>query len=465
MTLSNGRFLCVTQTCLGLISLPLDTPERTVLQNAVDAAVELTDSQIGYIHYVNPDQNSIELCTWSASTAQYCTAQFDRHYPLSRAGIWADTARLGFPQIHNDYAAAPNRRGLPSGHAPLTRHLGVPATTPDGIHLLMGVGNAARPYDEDDVAVTQHIADAAWLAVSRLRECGSLRTRLHLLEHSQGLVRQATWEWDPFTGTVLWDADMERLLPGFHTHVQTWQPLLDLLEPHSREEVQRILQQGAVEPLALQVRADVGTEPVTLLMQGYWADRPQGRDRVLRGTLVDVSMLTELDRAHDQATHDAMTGLPNRAWLLEELTSRLAALDRRAEDRLAVHFIDFDNFKDVNDRFGHVRGDEVLIECAHRLQRLTRRAERVARYGGDEFVLVQNGPVTSATASAMGARIRAGIAAEPIKVNGVDVCVSVSVGVAVCTVAGLSVESVLERADSALYAAKRAATGVVVTTV
>ncbi len=464
MSVSNDRFLRVTQTCLELVSQPLDTPERAVLQMAVDAAVELTESQVGYIHYVNADQDSIELCTWSASTAQYCTAHFDRHYPLSRAGIWADTARYGRPQIHNDYSSVPTRRGLPPGHAPLVRHLGVPAVTPEGIHLLIGVGNAPRFYDEDDVTVASQIADAAWLSVSRLRQFGALRTRLHLLGTSQGLVRQCTWEWDPFTGIVLWDADAADLLPGFRTQEPTWRPLLDVLESHSRQEVERALSAGMVEPLALQLRAGTGAQSVTLLMQGYWADRPQGRDRVLRGTLIDVSVLTELDRAHEQATHDSMTGLPNRAWILEELTRRLALLDRRAEDQLAVHFIDFDDFKAVNDEFGHVLGDDVLIECAHRLQRLTRRAERVARYGGDEFVLVQNGPVTAAAASAMATRIRKGIAATPFMVDGHAVPVSVSVGVAVCTVAGLDVKAVLQRADAALYAAKRATSGVVVTT-
>lgn len=460
-----GRALAATRACLELVSIRLDTSERTVMQQAVDLAVQLTDSNVGYIHYVNPDQDSIELCTWSTGSIENCTVIFDRHYPLSKAGIWADTARFSSPQVHNDYPAEPMRRGLPPGHTTVTRHLGVPAVTHDGVRLLMGVGNAARPYDEADVAVAQQIVDAAWLSVTRLREYGSLRTRLYLLDRTQDVVRQCTWEWDPFTDTVLWDPGVTSLIPGFGSGM-SWRPLLDALEPHSRQELRETLALGPADHLTLQLRAvDSHNRSITLLMQGYWADRPQGRDRVLRGTLIDVSVLTELDRAHDQATHDAMTGLPNRAWLVEELTTRLEKVDRRANDHLAVHFIDFDDFRTINDRFGHVKGDGVLIECAHRLQNLTRQSERVARYGGDEFVLIQNGPVSATTALALGMRIRRGIAARPVGVDGTSVDVSVSIGAAVCTVPGKDLTEVLERADAALYAAKRAATRVVVTTI
>ena len=459
-----ARRLQAAEASMQLLSASLDDSEPSVMQRAVDLAVELTDSEVGYIHYINTDQDSIELCTWSSGTMGHCSAIFDRHYPISRAGIWADTARFASAQVHNDYAAVPHRRGLPPGHAAITRHLGVAAMSDDGLHLLMGVGNAERPYDEQDVAVAQQIVDSAWQMVSRLREYDRLRTRLQLLERGQSVVRQCTWEWDPFTNAVLWDPGITALVPGL-VPAPTWQPLLDVLDLHSRLEFQQTLDEGPVAPMTVQLRAvDDRNQSVTLLMQGYWADRPQGRDCVMRGTIMDVSVLTELDRAHDLATHDAMTGLPNRAWLVEELSTRLARLDRRASDHLAVHFIDFDNFKEVNDRFGHVKGDEVLIECAHRLQALTRQSERVARYGGDEFVLIQNGPISAASALALGQRIRRGIADRPVMLEDNELEVSVSIGAAVCAVANLDVTDVLERADAALYAAKRAATGVVVTT-
>lgn len=129
-----------------LLSWPLDSPEVNLLNRGIDLAVELTDSKIGYVHYVNSDQDSIELCTWSTSTAGYCTATYDRHYPISKAGIWADSARLRTPQVNNDYLAEPERRGVPQGHADVVRHLGVPVLEGDMVRLLLGVGNADQPY-------------------------------------------------------------------------------------------------------------------------------------------------------------------------------------------------------------------------------------------------------------------------------------------------------------------------------
>lgn len=442
-----------------LLATSSDSTERELLQKAVDGAVELTNSEIGYIHYVNADQNSIELCTWSRSTAQYCTATYDRHYDIEKAGIWADTARLRKPQIHNSYADAPNRRGLPPGHAGLTRHLGVPAVDDKGVHLLLGVGNAAEPYDDSDVEVAQTIVDTAWLATQRLREFQTLRTRMHLLERNQGVAPHVTWEWDPFTGEVVWDPRTADLIPGFQPGVPAWDALTAILDDSSRERLLAALDDDRSADLT---PTQLRTPRITLLMQGYWGDRTQGRGRVLRGTLLDVSVLTALDKANQRATHDALTGLPNRAWLTEELTARLAAIGRRGSDQFAVHFMDLDGFKAINDRLGHLAGDTVLTQCAHRLQSQVRYGDAVARFGGDEFVLIQHGPVSLTNAMTVAQRMRAGLAARPITVDGEDITVGISVGVALCTRPGVTLEDLLRRADAALYAAKRTAEHIVV---
>lgn len=436
-----------------LLATALSTPERELLQKAVDAAVLLTDSRIGYIHYVNPDQHSIELCTWSTSTAEYCTAIHDRHYDIEQAGIWADTARQRTPQIHNDYPSVSFRRGLPSGHAELHRHLGVPAMDADGVHLLLGVGNAEHPYGDRDVHIAQSIVDATWQTILRLREYQTLRTRIDLLERNQGVARQLTWEWDPYTDEVVWDARAVDVIPGFRGGVRTWEALRGVLDEQSQQSLEAILtddDRPGIERLHLR------TPDLTLLMQGYWADRPQGHGRVLRGTLLDVSVLSALDKAHERATHDELTGLPNRAWMREELTARLAIVGRRAEDQFAVHFMDLDGFKAINDRLGHLAGDTVLKECAHRLQAQIRAGDVVARYGGDEFLLIQGGPVTADTALIVARRMRTGLLSRPIDCAGEKVTVGISVGVTLCLSPGVPLLDLLSRADAALYAAKAA---------
>ena len=143
--------------------------EGELLQLGIEEAVRLTGSEIGYLHFVNDDQDSIALYTWSANTLKHCTAVHAQHYPISAAGVWADTARLRRPVVHNDYQAISGRPGYPAGHAHLLRHLGVPVIEADQVRLLIGVGNKAGDYDESDINQLQLIGNDLWSIVIRRR--------------------------------------------------------------------------------------------------------------------------------------------------------------------------------------------------------------------------------------------------------------------------------------------------------
>jgi len=143
--------------------------ERDLLQRGIEEAVRLTDSEIGYLHFVNEDEQTIELYTWSAATLKYCTATYDTHYPLKQAGVWADTLRTRRPVMHNDFQHLPNRRGYPEGHAHLIRHLGVPIIEQGQVRVLFGVGNKAVNYDDSDVHQLQLIGEDLWRIVMRRR--------------------------------------------------------------------------------------------------------------------------------------------------------------------------------------------------------------------------------------------------------------------------------------------------------
>ena len=143
--------------------------ERELLQMGIDEAVKLTNSEIGYLHFVNDDQQTIALYTWSQGTLQHCTAAYDNHYPVAAAGMWADTVRYKRPVVHNDYQAMPGRQGYPQGHAHLVRHLGVPLIENGVVRMLMGVGNKATDYDESDINELQLIGNDLWEIVMRRR--------------------------------------------------------------------------------------------------------------------------------------------------------------------------------------------------------------------------------------------------------------------------------------------------------
>jgi len=159
----------------------------------------------------------------------------------------------------------------------------------------------------------------------------------------------------------------------------------------------------------------------------------------------------EVGRILSRMAHsDALTGLPNRAMFEAELGTTLRS--RRQGETVALHFFDLDGFKAANDAFGHQAGDEVLREVAARLRGLAGPQDIVARFAGDEFVLIQPGISRASDAESMARRIVKAIA-TPFSVGAGEVAISASVGIALASRDDDPVEFV-RRADAAMYDAK-----------
>ncbi len=140
----------------------LDNPDL-ILQTALDVAEELTHSQIGFLHFVSEDGQEVSLQVWSSRThTEMCLAEGNgRHYPVSEAGVWVDCILQRQPVIHNDYASLPHKQGLPEGHAPLVREATVPLLIDDRIVAVMGVGNKAEDYTQQDLAILSQVLEMA----------------------------------------------------------------------------------------------------------------------------------------------------------------------------------------------------------------------------------------------------------------------------------------------------------------
>jgi len=152
------------------------------------------------------------------------------------------------------------------------------------------------------------------------------------------------------------------------------------------------------------------------------------------------------------AHHDALTGLANRTQLVEKLGKDLAALPLRGGG-LAVHFLDIDNFKEVNDTLGHDGGDFLLKLVAERLCTVTRTEDMVARLGGDEFVVVQHGVRDQHQAEEFARRLSYAVS-TPTKANDQGATATISVGIALAPADGTNPERLLKSADLALYKSK-----------
>ena len=164
------------------------------------------------------------------------------------------------------------------------------------------------------------------------------------------------------------------------------------------------------------------------------------------------------EKAHiaQLAYFDTLTGLPNRTRLGGEIDDCIA---RAANEnrRMAVLFLDVDNFKDVNDTLGHSAGDALLVEIARRLQKQLRAGDIVSRLGGDEFVVILN-DCEAAHASAVADRILAALA-QPIEIDAMALPVSASIGISLFPEDGRDREALLKHADTAMYEAKNAGRG------
>ena len=183
-------------------------------------------------------------------------------------------------------------------------------------------------------------------------------------------------------------------------------------------------------------------------------ERRHLEDQLSRSDAALTQSRVEERSSRHSALHDAVTGLPNYTLFQDRLSNALAQADRHAW-RLAVMFIDLDDFKVVNDTLGHDAGDRVLQVVAQRLQELVRAGDTVSRRSGDEFLVLMLEAKDRPTATAFAARI-ADCVAEPHEVDGVKISVRPSIGIALYPEDGSSAQALLKQADDAMYTAKRA---------
>ena len=185
---------------------------------------------------------------------------------------------------------------------------------------------------------------------------------------------------------------------------------------------------------------------------------PDGALLYYEGTVEDVTERRQHQaELQYQATHDPLTGLPNRNLLQDRLTQAMGG-SRRSGRQVAVAFVDLDNFKVINDSLGHAVGDRLLQTIADRLSHSLREVDTVARYGGDEFVLILADQSTVSDLAQTLARIQLQIA-EPVMLDEHDLRVSASIGVTVYTNEADDITALLSQADAAMYHAKASGRG------
>lgn len=183
-------------------------------------------------------------------------------------------------------------------------------------------------------------------------------------------------------------------------------------------------------------------------------DAPEG----FVATMTDITSRKQTEeKLRFRANHDALTGLPNRRLFEDRLQSAIASALRHGE-RFALMLVDLDRFKGVNDRFGHLAGDALLVEVGRRLQRCVRASDTVARLGGDEFAVILGEVGGREDAVEVAARICASMA-EPFELGEGVAQIGASVGIALGPQDDADAEELQRRADAALYTVKHGGRG------
>ncbi|MEI6778110.1 MAG: diguanylate cyclase [Chloroflexales bacterium] len=319
---------------LRLITFARTSTLQSLMQATLDEAESLTGSRIGFFHFLQPDQNTLLLQSWSTNTVQNMSRDeaANRYYTMDQAEVWAECIRTRSAIIHNDYAAIPYRRDPPSGRVQLLREIVVPVLRGSQIVAVLGVGNKSADYTSEDVKIITSLADFAW----------------------------------------------------------------DIVENKRAEEA---LQQ--------------------------------------------------------QATTDELTGVTNRRHFLAMASHELKRM-ARLQHPLSIALIDLDHFKQINDTHGHVGGDQALRIFTRICQQHIRAIDLLARFGGDEFVLLLP-TTTSKQAHDVVERVRLALTVQAVEITNGPVSMTISVGIATCHVGEpQSLDMLLERADLALYRAKKA---------
>jgi len=268
------------------------------------------------------------------------------------------------------------------------------------------------------------------------------------------------WLFDPKTLKFLAVNDAAAVIYGYDRESFLKLTLLDIVPQDDRDAIEHAIRNnpgsgGGPSHRWQHVKADgTAIDVLTYSRETMFCGRPAQHVAIMD---VTEQRKAEARIAH-MAHHDALTGLPNRILLHERLDEALLRV-RWYEEKLAVLCLDLDKFKNVNDTLGHAAGDKLLVAVAERLRKCVRDCDMAARFGGDEFAVLQLGLAGPHEAGALADRIVT-LLSEPYDIDGHQALIGASAGIALTPADGETAEQLLGNADVALYQAKEDGRGV-----
>jgi diguanylate cyclase (GGDEF)-like protein/PAS domain S-box-containing protein len=265
------------------------------------------------------------------------------------------------------------------------------------------------------------------------------------------------WEWERDSDQLHWGRDPSSIVGAAGGKTTRWREYLEMVHPEDRERYLNVVNAAWEQagPCANEYRV-IRQDGRIAWLSSHAKTLADASGRVHR--MIGVSQdITERKRQEEEARylayHDTLTGLPNRR-LLDDRLRQAVFLAQRRDARVALLMIDLDDFKQVNDALGHRAGDAVLREAAHRVAGCLRKADTLARHGGDEFVVVLPDLHLDTHVQVVAEKILRSLE-PPFRVDGRDFTIGASIGVSLHPVDAGDGEALLRNADVAMYRAKQ----------
>lgn len=317
---------------------------QDLLEFALEEAIGLTGSKIGYIYHYNTETRQLTLNNWSEGAQSACSiSRPERVYDLGKTGLWGEAVRQQKPIVINDYKAPhPLKKGCPEGHAELFRFMSVPVFNDNRIVAVAGMANKDTNYTYGDVLHVTLLMDAVWKMVQRRETEDALRKSGELLQKTQEIARIGSWEIDIATGSINWSEQAYRIAgmrPG-KTPV-TYQSFLEIVHPADRKAVDRTFRESVrsgrddydVEHRV--VRQDTGE--VRYVHEKCEHERdPSGKIVRSVGMVADITERRQVEERLRKFNEELETRVKERTSQLKKRTrqlQRLAMALTQAEDR------------------------------------------------------------------------------------------------------------------------------------
>ena len=351
-------------------------------------------------------------------------------------------------------------RFIQSG-APSVYWLGVPLISAGRIIGVLAVHSYSEsiPIVEKDQKIMEFVSDQVAMAIERKRAEENLRENEERYALAVRGSNEGIWDWDLRTNHIYYSPRWKEIL-GFREDEigSTPQEWFERIHPQDREKVLAELKahlQGDTPNFQCEYRMQHSDGSHRwVLVRGLCVREDGLEPHRVAGSLSDITNRKVIeDRLVHDAMHDPLTGLPNRAYFIDQLRRSLERVRRTPKSRSGVIFLDLDRFKNINDSLGHSSGDLFLIQVSHKLEECLRPSDVVARFGGDEFAVLLENVEDPKDAFQICERIQQQLNI-PFVLQNHEVYTTASIGIALTDQFTTRAEDLVRDADTAMYRAK-----------